>query len=135
MSDACGSIFVSGYFEADTDRLVDILNHLHWDTDNEAKFDSHSEYVVSNLAGLRNPTIRPCDIDEPFDDYSLEELSKMISPTLREGTIEFTAYGVNHCDRFEERLLIRCDGFAELHCRENGTLTYSDFFDPTAVAA
>ncbi len=50
-----------------------------------------------------------------WDEYTLCELSALISPHLRKGTIEFVAVCVSRGVVRHERLLVRSDGRAEWH--------------------
>jgi hypothetical protein len=50
-----------------------------------------------------------------FDEYTLRELSALISPHLHKGTLEFVAVFVSRGLVRHERLLVRSDGCAEWH--------------------
>ena len=50
-----------------------------------------------------------------WDEYTLRELSTLISPHLHKGTIEFVAVFVSRGLVRHERLLVRSDGCAEWH--------------------
>ena len=78
------------------------------------------------------------DVDEG-EEYSLEQLSGLISPLLTKGTIELVAVATEK-DRYAyyDRLIIRSDGSAEWHLdmssaqrRESWNTRGSDQFDPS----
>jgi len=168
MSDAYGTIVVCGNYRGNLNEIADALNLFEWNADYE-KFHAYKDAHVVGLErnGIQYPTVFPerhilvlndgrryfadeadetttedweaegGEIDVEF--YSLEQLSKVISPLLTKGTIEIVAVAYEKSTyAYYERLVIRSDGYAERH-RHNSTIfsknepwstCESEYFDP-----
>lgn len=141
MADAYGSIIVSGNYVANVNILAKKLSEFNWSTDNSQPFVRDSKiwfplniqyptvvltydtfkdengtiYNDSNI----NQAISDFDELENFEigleEYTLKEISEMISPLIQAGSLELTASSQEK-DRycFFDNLKISSNGSVEL---------------------
>lgn len=143
MADAYGIIIVCGDYEGDLNAICDVLNSLDM-TNDDARFAVYENEGIIGLDSyeVQYPTLSPCrdfyvlddgrrvffdEADQSIIDeweqgkclsegqeYTLEQLSALISPHLTKGAIEFMAVAHEKCRyAYCERLVIRSDGSAE----------------------
>jgi hypothetical protein len=139
MTEPYGTIIVCGDYEGNTEAIANALNSLGLNSDG-VKFSANEEHVALENYHVPCPTVFPERDVIRFDDgrkyffdeadksvieewekgncglegepITLETISDLISPFLTKGTIELVAVGYTWAV-YEERLVIRCDGYVE----------------------